>query len=242
MSTWVGTAQGGVPVQVITYTRWDLTEAFQLSPQWPNSCYLNHSLHCRQTTTNGNGLVCASRCFRWPSGKAVWLWYSLTMTQHCMHERHNNDGCLELTTIGSSIQQTTGTWIRGCVCLPARRLDSSSNPCLSRISAVLVCTSGDLPLWILTTSPGSYSPLHSSLVIRSACCSSTRTGRERRGQTERTLTHQHPRDREYNYHRQAHIWEGPAGQPSMNMCQVYHSVLCAHIYNTTTVNNHSTTI
>ena len=105
MSTWVGTAQGGVPVQVITYTRWDLTEAFQeLSPQWPNSCCLTHSLHCRQTTTNGNGLVCASRCFRWPSGKAVSLWYLLTMTQYCMRERHNNDGCLQLTT---RLQYTT---------------------------------------------------------------------------------------------------------------------------------------
>ena len=94
MSTW--TAQGGVPEQVITYTRWDLTEAFQrLSPQWPNSCYFTHSLHCWQTTTHGNGLVCASKCFRWPSGKAVWLWYSLTMTQHCVSERHN-DGCLQV--------------------------------------------------------------------------------------------------------------------------------------------------
>ena len=163
-----------------------------------NSCYLTHSLHCWQKTTHGNGLVCTSNSFRWPSGKAVWLWYSLTMTQHCMHERHNNDGCLELTTIGSSIQQTTGTWIRGCVCLPARRLDSSSNPCLLRISAVLFSASGDLPLWILTTSPGWYSPLHSSLVIRSACCSSTRTGGEWREQTGRTTTHQHPRDREHN--------------------------------------------
>ena len=48
-----------------------------------------------QSTTHGNGLVCASKCFRWPSGKAVWLWYSLTMTQHCVSERHN-DGCLQV--------------------------------------------------------------------------------------------------------------------------------------------------
>ena len=48
-----------------------------------------------QSTTHGNGLVSASKCFRWPSGKAVWLWYSLTMTQHCVSERHN-DGCLQV--------------------------------------------------------------------------------------------------------------------------------------------------
>ena len=27
--------------------------------------------------------------------KYVWLWYSLTMTQHCVSERHN-DGCLQV--------------------------------------------------------------------------------------------------------------------------------------------------
>ena len=182
MPTWTGTAQGGVGVQVITYTRWSLTEAFQgLSQWWPNSCYFTHSLHCWQTTTDGNGLVCASNCFRWPSGKAAWLWHSLTMTQHCVHERHNNDGCLQVAlTTSSTVQHTTGIWMRGCVCLPARRLDSPSNPCLLRMSAVLVSTSGVLSLWYWTrtTCLGRYILilLHSSPVIRSACCSSTRTG------------------------------------------------------------------
>ena len=40
--------------------------------------------------------MCASNFFRWPSGKAVWLWHSLAMTQHCVRQRHNNDGCLQV--------------------------------------------------------------------------------------------------------------------------------------------------
>ena len=47
-------------------------------------------------TTHGNGLVCASNFFMWPSGKAVWLWHSLAMTQHRVRERYNNDGCLQV--------------------------------------------------------------------------------------------------------------------------------------------------
>ena len=27
---------------------------------------------------------------------AVWLWYTLTMTQHWVWERHNSDGCLQV--------------------------------------------------------------------------------------------------------------------------------------------------
>ena len=78
--------------------------------------------------------------------------------------------------LGSSVQHSTGTWMRGCVCLPAKKWDSFSYPWLLRTSALLVCISGDLPLRTPTTSLGSSIPSHSSLVIRSASCSSARTG------------------------------------------------------------------
>ena len=94
--------------------------------------------------------------------------------------------------------------MRGCVSLPARRLDSFSNPCLLRTSAVLVCTLGDLPLWAWTTCSWYHSPLHSSLVITPACCSSARTGIERREGTGKTIINQHTHDREYSYHKHTH--------------------------------------
>ena len=76
----------------------------------------------------------------------------------------------------------------GLDCLPARKLDSFSNSCNLRTWAVLDITAGDLPFWTLTTPLMSLSLSHSSLVITSACCSSARTGGERRGGTGRTNT------------------------------------------------------
>ena len=91
-----------------------------------------HSIADRQLPMHGNGSVCASKCFRWPRGKAVWLWYSLTMTQHCVSERHN-DGCLQVALTTRLHCTTHHRYMdEGCVCLPARRLDSFSNPCLKR--------------------------------------------------------------------------------------------------------------
>ena len=64
----------------------------------------------------GNGLVSASKCFRWPSGKAVWLWYSLTMTQHFVHERHN-DGCLQVALTTRLCCTTHHTYMDDGLCL-----------------------------------------------------------------------------------------------------------------------------
>ena len=98
---------------------------------------------------------------------------------------------------------TCTAFMRGCVCLPARKLDSSLNPCVLRMSAVLVCTSGDLLLWTSTTSLGCLNPLHSLLVIRSASCSSARTGErgeERQGGQSHISTHKPDKA----YHTQRH--------------------------------------
>ena len=86
---------------------WHTCASHHLHKVRPHKCFprsftmmiqlmLIHLLHCWQTTTHGNSLVCARKCFRWLSGKAVWLWYTVTMTQRCVHERHNNDGCLQV--------------------------------------------------------------------------------------------------------------------------------------------------
>ena len=128
-----------------------------------HTCSLLHShshFSFNMITTHGNGLVCAIKCFRWSGGKAVWLWYTLTMTQHCERERHNNDGCLQVTDT-TRLHCTThhrhmdeGLCLLTCkdiglslsLCLPPKKMDSFSNPCLLKTSAVLACTLGDLPL------------------------------------------------------------------------------------------------
>ena len=107
-------------------------------------------------------MVCTSKRFRWSSGKAVWFWYTLTMTQHWVgKDTIMMDAFKWPLQLGSNAQHPTGTWwgshtssqwMRGSVRLPVRRLDSSSNPYLLRTSAALLCTSGDLPLWTITTS------------------------------------------------------------------------------------------
>ena len=86
----------------------------------------------------------------------------------------------------------------GYVCLPERRLASLSHPWLLRISAVLLCTWGDLPLWTSSTLLMSFTLLQSCLEIRLACRSSARTvGEERKWQGGQS--HITTQDREYSY-------------------------------------------
>ena len=161
------------------YTNWLLQAAVGWGEPWPFHFHqvLQLCFTRRQIKWNGKPNMYTLLALWY---KSVCNIYSLTTSQlvHLSSLSH---------WLGYKHRQTD----EGLDCLPARGLDSSSNPCLLSTATVLDITSGDLLLWTLTTSLRWLSIKHWPPVIRSACCSSARTGGETREKGQRTVKHQH---------------------------------------------------
>ena len=101
MSTWTGTAQDRVPVH-FTPTLGEISQKpykVFVKDDPTHATSPTHSIADRQLLM---GMVCVQE------GSAALV---LTLTQHCMRKRHNNDGCLQvaLTSLGSTAQHSIGT-------------------------------------------------------------------------------------------------------------------------------------
>ena len=75
MATSTGTAQGGVPVLVITHTREHLTEDLQVIDNNEPTPASSPTQSLTDNYTRGNGLVRASKSFRWSSVALVHTHY-----------------------------------------------------------------------------------------------------------------------------------------------------------------------
>ena len=106
MSTSTGTAQGGMHTCASHHSH-------KVKPHRSYATYHHHSI--------------ADRHYRWKwlvsevlqviSEKEVWLWYTLTVIQHCVGDTIMMNAFKWPLQLGSTVEHTTGTGMRVCFCM-----------------------------------------------------------------------------------------------------------------------------